>query len=74
MSQTALLQSRLLTMLINLACVGHHLVPLSAFKLSGFSCVQLPAGLIDKGETAAQAALRELKEETGKRSLQPMAA
>lgn len=29
-------------------------------------CMQLPAGLIDAGETAAQAALRELKEETGR--------
>ena len=27
--------------------------------------VQLPAGLIDSDETAADAALRELKEETG---------
>ncbi|KAJ3357186.1 hypothetical protein GGF32_001173 [Allomyces javanicus] len=28
-------------------------------------CVELPAGLIDKGETAEEAAVRELKEETG---------
>lgn len=28
-------------------------------------CLQLPAGLVDEGETAAQAAVRELKEETG---------
>ena len=27
--------------------------------------VELPAGLIDAGETAAEAAVRELKEETG---------
>lgn len=27
--------------------------------------LQLPAGLIDKGESAAEAAVRELKEETG---------
>ena len=72
MSQTALLHSRLLTMLIILAEVGHQLSHLTHSKQSGFSCVQLPAGLIDKGETAAHAALRELKEETGKRALQPM--
>ncbi|KAJ3364198.1 hypothetical protein GGF31_000582 [Allomyces arbusculus] len=30
-------------------------------------CVELPAGLIDKGETAEEAAVRELKEETGYR-------
>ncbi|KAK3497673.1 NUDIX hydrolase domain-like protein [Neurospora hispaniola] len=28
-------------------------------------CIELPAGLVDKGETAEQAAVRELKEETG---------
>lgn len=28
-------------------------------------CLELPAGLVDAGETAAQAAVRELKEETG---------
>ena len=29
--------------------------------------LQFPAGLIDEGETAEQAALRELKEETGEK-------
>jgi 8-oxo-dGTP pyrophosphatase MutT (NUDIX family) len=28
-------------------------------------CVELPAGLVDPGETPQEAALRELKEETG---------
>ncbi|KAF2862116.1 hypothetical protein K470DRAFT_256384 [Piedraia hortae CBS 480.64] len=31
----------------------------------GATCVEFPAGLIDEGETAQQAAIRELKEETG---------
>lgn len=32
---------------------------------TGKLCLELPAGLIDKGENAQQAAIRELKEETG---------
>ncbi|CAI2353641.1 unnamed protein product [Caenorhabditis sp. 36 PRJEB53466] len=32
---------------------------------TGKLCLELPAGLIDHGETAQQAAIRELKEETG---------
>jgi ADP-ribose pyrophosphatase len=28
-------------------------------------CIEIPAGLIDEGETAEECALRELKEETG---------
>lgn len=28
-------------------------------------CIEVPAGLVDEGETAKEAAVRELKEETG---------
>lgn len=36
--------------------------------LSTFFCtLQLPAGLVDAGESAAEAAVRELREETGTR-------
>lgn len=28
-------------------------------------CIEIPAGLVDEGETPEQAAIRELKEETG---------
>ncbi|KAI5480007.1 ADP-ribose pyrophosphatase [Pseudohyphozyma bogoriensis] len=49
---------------------GEHLLPHRAAILqyrppAAAICVELPAGLIDKGETAEQAAVRELYEETG---------
>lgn len=34
----------------------------------------MPAGLIDEGEDAAEAAIRELKEETGTRFADPLQA
>ncbi len=41
----------------------HH--TLAALLICLACCPQFPAGLIDAGETPAQAALRELREETG---------
>ncbi len=38
---------------------------LAALLMCLACCPQFPAGLIDAGETPAQAALRELREETG---------
>jgi len=42
-----------------LVCVKQYRPPMKAY------CLEFPAGLIDDGETAREAAIREMKEETG---------
>ena len=47
------------TLMDYLVVTSEYRIPIGGYEIS------LPAGLIDKGETPEQAALRELKEETG---------
>lgn len=43
-----------------------HLILVKQFRPAvGAYCIEFPAGIIDEGETPEQAAVRELKEETG---------
>ena len=49
-------------------CLQDQIVLVSQFRPpTGQTCLELPAGLIDRGETPDEAALRELYEETGYR-------